>query len=98
MADTVRENIYALMKKGELQSFKYKDYGSLVSLSRFGAVGNLMGNLTKKSMFIEGHLARIMYISLYRMHQFAVHGWAKAILVIVAEKIAKVVRPKMKLH
>jgi len=98
MADTVRENIYALMKKNELQSFKYKDYGSLVSLSRFGAVGNLMGNLTKKSMFIEGHLARIMYISLYRMHQFAIHGWAKAILVIVAEKIAKVVRPKMKLH
>ncbi|NQZ30222.1 MAG: NAD(P)/FAD-dependent oxidoreductase [Oceanospirillaceae bacterium] len=98
MADTVRANIYATLQRNELQSFKYKDYGSLVSLSRFGAVGNLMGNLTKKSMFIEGHLARIMYISLYRMHQFAIHGWAKAILVIVAEKIAKVVRPKMKLH
>jgi len=98
MADTVRANIYAIIKKRELQPFKYKDYGSLVSLSRFGAVGNLMGNLSKKSMFIEGHLARIMYISLYRMHQFAIHGWAKALLVIVAEKIAKVVRPKMKLH
>ena len=98
MADTVRANIYAILKKSALKTFKYKDYGSLISLSRFGAVGNLMGNLTTKSMFIEGHLARIMYVSLYRMHQIAIHGWAKAILVIVAEKVAKVVRPKMKLH
>jgi NADH dehydrogenase len=98
MADKVRENIVAGLQNKALHTYKYRDYGSLVSLSRFGAVGNLMGNLTKKSMFIEGHLARMMYISLYRMHQFAIHGWAKALLVIVAEKVAKVVRPKMKLH
>ncbi len=98
MADKVKDNIIAGMLNKRQKSYQYRDYGSLVSLSRFGAVGNLMGNLTKKSMFIEGHIARIMYISLYRMHQFAIHGWAKALLVIVAEKIAKVVRPKMKLH
>jgi len=98
MADMVRFNIQATLKNKALKNYQYKDHGSLVSLSRFGAVGNLMGNLTRRSMFIEGHIARIMYISLYRMHQIAIHGWAKAMLVVVAEKIAKVVRPKMKLH
>src|SRR5215216_2511846 len=29
-----------------LPEYKYTDYGSLISLSRFSAVGNLMGNLT----------------------------------------------------
>ncbi|MFT5707694.1 MAG: NADH dehydrogenase [Oceanospirillaceae bacterium] len=98
MAARVFTNIRASIEHKAQKSYHYRDYGSLVSLSRYGAVGNLMGNLTNKSMFIEGHIARIMYISLYRMHQFAVHGWGKAILLIVAEKIAKVVRPKMKLH
>ncbi|MGB1239891.1 MAG: NAD(P)/FAD-dependent oxidoreductase [Pseudomonadales bacterium] len=98
MADCVARNIVARLKGKTLQPFRYRDHGSLVSLSRFGTVGNLMGNLTGKSFFIEGKIARAMYISLYRMHQVAIHGWAKALLVIVAEKIAKVVRPKMKLH
>lgn len=98
MADLVLKNIKLKMSNKPLQKYRYRDYGSLVSLSRFGAVGNLMGNLTGKSLFIEGRIARMMYISLYRMHQFAIHGWAKALLVIVAEKVAKVVRPKMKLH
>jgi len=98
MADKVRENIKARLANKKQKNYRYRDYGSLVSLSRFGAVGSLMGNLSKKSMFIEGHLARVMYVSLYRMHQIAIHGWAKALLVVVAEKVAKVVRPKMKLH
>ena len=98
MADKVRENIKARLANKVQKDYHYRDYGSLVSLSRFGAVGSLMGNLSKKSMFIEGHLARIMYVSLYRMHQIAIHGWAKALLVVVVEKVAKVVRPKMKLH
>jgi NADH dehydrogenase len=98
MADRVYQNLLSQIAGKPLKAYQYRDYGSLVSLSRFGAVGNLMGNLTKRTMFIEGHIARVMYVSLYRMHQFAIHGKAKALLVIVAEKIAKVVRPKMKLH
>lgn len=98
MADQVRKNI-ALVRKGKPQlEYVYKDHGSLVNLSRYSTVGSLMGNLTGDNMFIEGRIARVVYMSLYRMHQIAIHGWAKAMLVIVAEKIGKVVRPKMKLH
>lgn len=98
MASLVRKNIMNSRNAKPLASYVYKDYGSLVSLSRFSTVGSLMGNLTSNSMFIEGRIARLVYISLYRMHQIAIHGWAKAMLVITAEKISKVVKPKMKLH
>ena len=60
-----------------LEPFVYHDHGSLVSLSRFSTVGSLMGNLIGGRMAIEGRLARFVYISLYRMHLIAIHGWLK---------------------
>ena len=98
MATLVKKNIKLQMQDKPLLSYVYKDHGSLVNLSRYSTVGSLMGNLTKNSMFIEGKIARIVYISLYRMHQIAIHGFFKAMLVYIAEKVSKVVRPKMKLH
>lgn len=98
MAECVRHNFSALLKGEPQKPYLYKDHGSLVNLSRYSTVGSLMGNLTGNSMFIEGRIARFVYISLYRMHQIAIHGWPKALMVILAEKLGKVVRPKMKLH
>ena len=98
MASLVKKNIINQLQGKELKNFVYKDHGSLVNLSRYSTVGSLMGNLTQNSMFIEGKIARLVYTSLYRMHQMAIHGKFKALLVIAAEKIGKVVRPKMKLH
>ena len=98
MASTVATNIIRELKGKELKEFKYTDYGSLVNLSRFSTVGSLMGNLTKGSMFIEGRIARFMYLSLYRMHQLAIHGYIKGPFIIVLSKISKIIRPKIKLH
>lgn len=78
--------------------FIYRDRGSLVSLSRYSAVGSLMGNLTKGSMMVEGRLARIVYVSLYRMHQVALHGYAHTLLLSLVGHINKVIRPRLKLH
>jgi NADH dehydrogenase len=33
-----------------------------------------MGFVVGRSMFIEGHFARLMYRSLYKMHEAALHG------------------------
>ncbi len=98
MASLVLDNIRRRFEDKPLKNYLYKDHGSLVNLSRYSTVGSLMGNLSRSSMFIEGRIARFVYLSLYRMHQFAIHGWAKALMVILAEKVGKVVRPKMKLH
>ena len=59
------------------QPFAYRDFGSLVSLGEYSTVGNLMGFLVGKSMLIEGWFARLMYRSLYKMHQMALHGAAQ---------------------
>lgn len=58
-----------------LPLFRYRDFGSLVSLGRLGAMGNLMGGLISGRLFVDGIVARIMYRSLYRMHCVALHGW-----------------------
>lgn len=98
MASLVAKNITAAIAGKPLKAFQYKDHGSLISLSRFGTVGNLMGNLVGGTMMIEGRLARLAYISLYRMHQVALHGWLRMMLISLVARINRIVRPKLKLH
>ena len=98
MAQCVEKNLMATLRQQPLRRFEYNDHGSLVNLSRYSTVGSLMGNLTSNSFFIEGRIARFMYISLYRMHQRAIHGSAKTFALWISEKVLRVVRPKMKLH
>jgi NADH dehydrogenase len=78
--------------------FVYRDKGSLVSLSRYSTVGSLMGNLSSGSMMIEGRIARLVYVSLYRMHQIALHGYKHTLLLSLVGHINKVIRPRLKLH
>jgi len=98
MAECVEKNLIHELNGEPREAYTYVDYGSLVNLSKFSTVGSLMGNLTKNSMFVEGKIARLVYISLYRMHQRAIHGTLKTIGLWFAEKVMRVVRPRMKLH
>lgn len=98
MASLVYANIMATLKGQPLKEYIYKDHGSLVNLSRYSTVGSLMGNLMGGSMFVEGRIARFVYVSLYRLHLIAIHGWFKATIIMAAQKIGKVVKPKLKLH
>jgi NADH dehydrogenase len=98
MANTAYRNIRHLIAGETLEAFVYRDYGSLVSLSRFSTVGSLMGNLVGGRMAIEGRLARMVYLSLYRMHLIAIHGWLKGLALILVGHVNQVVRPRLKLH
>lgn len=98
MATTAFHNICALIKGRPLKSFTYKDHGSLVSLSHFSTVGSLMGNLIGGRMAIEGRLARFVYVSLYRMHLIAIHGWLKGVAMIAVGHVNHIIRPRLKLH
>ncbi|MDF1764451.1 MAG: NAD(P)/FAD-dependent oxidoreductase [Oleibacter sp.] len=90
--------LYAHHVGKAMPAFVYRDKGSLVSLSHYSTVGSLMGNLSKGSMMIEGRLARIVYVSLYRLHQVALHGYWHTILLSLVGHINKVIRPRLKLH
>ena len=81
-----------------VQDYRYRDFGSLVSLGEFSTVGNMMGGLTKGDLFIEGWFARMMYTSLYKMHELALHGWVKVTLDTLARMITRRTEPHVKLH
>lgn len=77
--------------------YRYRDYGSLISLSTFSAIGNLMGNLTG-SVMLEGWLARMFYVSLYRMHQMALYGLFRTLMLMLSDRIGRGTEPRLKLH
>jgi NADH dehydrogenase len=81
-----------------LRDWHYRDFGSLVSLGEYTTVGSLMGFLMGGSLFIEGLFARLMYKSLYKMHELALHGPAKVALDTVARIITRRTEPHVKLH
>lgn len=81
-----------------LSHFAFRDLGSLVSLGRFSAVGNLMGNLIGGSLFIEGVLARLLYMSLYRMHIMALFGFWRMVLDTLVHWLRRRTAPRIKLH
>jgi NADH dehydrogenase len=98
MAATAFRNISAMIAGKPLKDFTYRDHGSLVSLSHFSTVGSLMGNLIGGRMAIEGRLARFVYVSLYRMHLIAIHGWLKGLALILVGHVNHIIRPRLKLH
>jgi NADH dehydrogenase len=99
MASVVGKNLVRITKENPLIEFRYSDKGSLISLSEFSTVGVLMGNLVRGDTFnVRGKIARIAYISLYRMHQVALHGWIRATLMMVSDKINHILKPRLKLH
>ncbi|HTS23983.1 MAG TPA: NAD(P)/FAD-dependent oxidoreductase [Casimicrobiaceae bacterium] len=81
-----------------LAEWRYRDFGSLVSLGEYSTVGSLMGNLSGKSLWLEGGFARMMYLSLYKMHELALHGWWKVSLDTAARMITRRTEPHVKLH
>lgn len=83
---------------GALKPFRYHNYGSLVSLGETSAVGNLMGGLIGGSMFVEGLIARIMYISNYTLHLAALHGWTRVALGSAGRFLRERTEPRVKLH
>ena len=98
MAAIAARNIRARLAQKASKDFVYRDFGSLVSLSKFSTIGNLMGNLVRGKVFIEGWIARMVYLSLSRMHQRAIHGSVSTLLIMMGDRIYKATRADVKLH
>jgi len=81
-----------------LKPFVYRDFGSLVSLGKFSTVGSLMGGITRGSVMIEGYFAKLVYLSLYKMHEYALYGFTKVFFDTLARIITRRTEPHVKLH
>ena len=98
MASLVEKAVSARLNKQALPKFQYRDFGNLVNLSEYGTVGNLIGLVGNRSVYLEGVFARLMYRSLYKMHQQTLHGTLKTALVTAASLISRRTEPRIKLH
>lgn len=97
-ASHLLKQIPARIEGKPLKTFKYRDFGSLVSLGEYSTVGNLMGFIQGKNMFIAGLFARMMYRSLYKMHEQALHGTIKTALDALARALTRRTEARVKLH
>jgi len=78
--------------------FAYRDFGSLVSLGDNKGVGNLMGGLAGKNFFVEGLIAKWMYMSLHLMHHRAILGIRGTVVLALARLLQRRVSGRLKLH
>ena len=79
-------------------AFHYRDFGSLISLGHYHTVGQLMGFISNEKLRVEGWLAKLFYVSLYRQHIWALHGFWRMALDTLARMIRRQTEPKVKLH
>jgi NADH dehydrogenase len=98
MASHVFKQIRRKLANEPLQPFKYRDFGSLVSLGEYSTVGSLMGFVSGRKMMIEGLFAKLMYRSLYKMHEYALHGFWKVSLDSLSRLLTRRTEPHVKLH
>lgn len=89
LVDTLKAHV----KGQSLPMFRFNDKGSLVSLSHNNAVGELLGQVN-----VQGFVAKSMYVSLYRLHQAAIHGYTQAGFITAKDFITRRIGPKIKLH
>lgn len=80
-----------------LLHYHYRDRGSLISLSHRFTLGSLMGKALSR-ILLEGRLARLAYLYLYRSHQAVLHGWWRVALLSIGKLLMRPVHPRLKLH
>lgn len=89
MLDALKARIHG----SQQPMFQFSDKGSLVSLSKNKAVGELLGQVN-----VQGFVAKSMYVSLYRMHQATIYGYTHAGLLTAKDFVTRKITPRIKLH
>ncbi len=79
----------AWLQGRELPPFMFRDFGSLVSLGGYGSLGKF--GLFKDG-FIQGRVAQLGHVLLYRSHQSRLHGFWRGGLIWLADRINAQVR------
>jgi NADH dehydrogenase len=92
-ADFLVKAVKARLNGKPLTAFKYRDLGSLVSLSDYKTFG-----LMFRGFRLEGLMAKLAYRSLHKMHLLALYGVPKVAFDTAAAIITSRTEPRIKLH
>lgn len=95
-AELLAKSLAGYLQNKPLLIYRYRDYGSLITLGKRATVGNLMGKAL--NLFIEGRIARWTYLSLYKGHQMVLQGIWRTVLSTLANILTHRVKPRLKLH
>ncbi|SMC21786.1 NADH dehydrogenase [Andreprevotia lacus DSM 23236] len=98
-ASWLADALEALQAGREVTPFRFKPQGIIVSVGKHAAVASLAAVVgPKRDYYVEGRGAKLIYSSLYRLHQAAVHGWVLAVLLWIGDKLRRAAQPTLKLH
>jgi NADH:ubiquinone reductase (H+-translocating) len=92
-ADYMVKLLKARLRGAPLPVFKYRDFGSLVSLADYRTLGVVLNGLK-----LEGLFARLAYLSLHKRHLQAVYGSFKVALDTIGNAFTRHTEPRIKLH
>ncbi|VWB42978.1 pyridine nucleotide-disulfide oxidoreductase [Burkholderia lata] len=96
-AEHLAKHLPAWLDGKPIPPFAFHDFGALVSISDYDAFGTLGQFGFFRGGFIQGRFAQFSHLMLYRRHQQALHGFSKATLLWIAERINGCVQPRIRL-
>ncbi|KER72438.1 pyridine nucleotide-disulfide oxidoreductase [Burkholderia cepacia] len=96
-AEHLAKHLPAWLDGTPIPPFAFHDFGALVSISDYDAFGTLGQFGFFRGGFIQGRFAQFSHLMLYRRHQQALHGFPKATLLWIAERINGCVQPRIRL-
>ncbi|HEM8494320.1 TPA: NAD(P)/FAD-dependent oxidoreductase [Burkholderia multivorans] len=96
-AEHLAKHLPAWLDGKPMPAFAFHDFGALVSLSDYDAFGTLGQFGFFRGGFIRGRFAQLSHLMLYRRHQQALHGFRKATMLWIAERINGCVQPRIRL-
>lgn len=77
--------------------FAYKPRGTLVSLGREPAAGEVPV-ADRSQIILHGRLPKLLYVSLHLMHRIELIGWSRALTLLLADRLRRIMAPPVKLH
>jgi NADH:ubiquinone reductase (H+-translocating) len=97
-AKTLARSLLRVLDGRPPLAFRYRNRGMLVSLGKGLAVGSVVSALGRRAghLNVAGAGAKFLYVSLYRMHQAALHGWPRAVLLMLSDWLRRASSPPVK--
>ncbi|WP_354683065.1 NAD(P)/FAD-dependent oxidoreductase [Cupriavidus necator] len=78
--------------------FRYRDYGSLVSLADNVALGAFAGTGIFTQFQLAGRIPALLHNAVYQRHVLAIHGWGRTIALTAARGLANLVGAGRRLY
>lgn len=99
-AETLARSLCLVLDGKPALPFVFSNQGTLVSLGKASAIGNVITHGRKRSHghAVHGAGAKLLYVALYRMHQATLHGWWRTLLLMLSDRLRRASGPAIKLH